>query len=81
MSKPLPPALWYRVDHAGMVSWMTDIPPFAREHGLSYFLFAGVDLRQGMANDDRDSIETAIRSSPDLNPLYQAETATVYKLR
>ncbi|MBZ5633119.1 MAG: hypothetical protein LAO55_08315 [Acidobacteriia bacterium] len=81
MSKPLPPALWYRMDHAGMVSWMTDIPPFAREHGLSYFLFAGVDLRQGVANDDRDSIETAIRSNPDLSPMYQAETATVYRLR
>ena len=26
-------------------------------------------------------IEKAIRSSPDLSPLYQTETATVYRLR
>jgi len=78
MSKPLPPALWYREDHAGMVHWMTDLLPFAREHGLTYFLFAGVDARQGMANEDREAIEKAIQSSPDLSPLYRTETATVY---
>ena len=60
---------------------MTDIVPFAREHGLTYFVFSGVDVRQGMADDDRDAIEKAIRSNPDLSPLYRAETATVYRLR
>jgi hypothetical protein len=81
MSKPLPPALWYRQDHTGMVHWMTDIVPFAHEHGLTYFVFSGVDARQGMADDDRDSILEAIRSSSDLAPLYQTETATVYRIR
>ena len=61
-----------------MVHWMTDLLPFAREHGLTYFLFAGVDARQGMANEDREAIEKAIQSSPDLSPLYRTETATVY---
>jgi hypothetical protein len=81
MSKPLPPALWYRQDHAGMVHWMTDLLPFAQEHGLTYALFAGVDARQGIADEDRDAVEKAIRSSPDLDPLYQTETATVYRFR
>lgn len=81
MSKPLPPALWYRQDHAGMVHWMTDIVPFAHEHGLTYFVFSGVDVRQGMADDDRAAIEKAIRSNPDLSPLYRAKSATVYRLR
>src|SRR5665213_3515165 len=81
MSKPLPPALWYRQDHAGMVNWMTGIAPFARAHGLTYFVFAGVDMRQGIANDDRDAIEKTIRSSPDLSPMYQTGTTTVYSIR
>jgi hypothetical protein len=81
MSKPLPPALWYRQDHAGMVQWMTDLLPFAQQRGLTYALFAGVDARQGITNEDREAVEKAIRSSPDLSPLYQTETATVYKFR
>jgi hypothetical protein len=62
-----------------MVHWMTDLAPFARDHGLTYFLFAGVDARQGMANEDREAIEQAIRSSPDVVPVYQTQTATVYR--
>ena len=62
-----------------MIQWMTDLLPFAQEHGLTNVLFSGVDARQGMTNEDREAIEKAIRSSPDLITLYQTETATVYK--
>src|SRR5437868_12356896 len=60
MSNPLPPPLWYREDHAGMVHWLTDIVPFSRAHGLTYFIFTGVDARQGMSNDDPGAVETSI---------------------
>ncbi|MCU1339371.1 MAG: hypothetical protein JWO19_4952 [Bryobacterales bacterium] len=79
MSKPLPPALWYRQDRAGMIAWLTDLAPFARDRGLTLLHFAGVDARQGIADDDRDAIEKAIRSSPDLSLLYRTETAAVHR--
>ena len=81
MSKPLPPALWYRQDHAAIVAWLSDLAPFARDHGLEYCEFAGVDARQGVTDDDRNAIEKAIRSSPDLHPLYQTDAAAVYRFR
>ena len=81
MSKPLPPALWYRQDHAAIVAWLSDLAPFARAHGLEYCEFAGVDARQGVTDDDRNAIEKAIRASPDLHPLYQIDAAAVYRFR
>ena len=79
MRRTLPPPYWYREDHARIVDWMSNVGPFSSEHGLTYFAFSGVDFREGIGSDDRDAIEKAIRSSPDLSPLYQTETAAVYK--
>jgi hypothetical protein len=60
---------------------MSNFRTFTQEHGLTYFAFSGIDFRQGITSDDGSAIQAAIRSSPDLSPMYQAETATVYKLR
>jgi len=81
MRRTLPPPYWYREDHARIVDWMSNVRPFSSEHGLTYFAFSGVDFREGIGSDDRDAIEKAIRSSPDLNPLYQTETAALYRFR
>jgi len=80
MSKPLPPALWYRQDHAGIVEWLSDLAPFAREHALSNFVFAGVDIRQGISDDDRQAVEQAIRGAADLSLVCQTGSATIYKI-
>jgi hypothetical protein len=81
MRRTLPPPYWYREDHARIVDWMSNVGPFSSEHGLTYFAFSGVDFREGIGSDDRDAIEKAIRSSPDLSPLYQTEAAAVYRFR
>ena len=81
MSKPLPPALWYREDHPRIVQWLSEMAPFAREHGLTYFAFAGVDIRQGLSDEDRDAVDAAMHSTPDLCPLHQAGSAAVYQIR
>ena len=81
MRRTLPPPYWYREDHARIVDWMSNVGPFSSEHGLTYFAFSGVDFREGIGSDDREAIEKAIRSSPDLSPLYQTETAAVYRLK
>jgi len=81
MRRTLPPPYWYREDHARIIDWMSNFRAFTVEHGLTYLAFSGVDFRQGIASDDGEAIEKAIRSSPDLSPLYQTETATVYRLR
>jgi hypothetical protein len=81
MRRTLPPPYWYREDHAGIIDWMSNFRTFTQEHGLTYFAFSGIDFRQGITSSDAYAIQEAIRSSPNLSPLYQAETATVYKLR
>ena len=81
MRRTLPPPYWYREDHAKIIDWMSNFRAFTQEHGLTYFAFSGIDFRQGITSDDGYAIQEAIRSSPDLSPMYQAETATVYKLR
>ena len=81
MRRTLPPPYWYREDHARIIDWMSNFRPFTQEHGLTYFAFSGIDFRQGITSDDGYAIQEAIRSSPDLTPMYQAETAAVYKLR
>lgn len=77
----LPTQLWYREDRAGIVGWFTDLQPFAREHGLSYFEFAGADPSQGVDEDAAASIEAKIRQHPELDPLYKTQVAALYKFR
>jgi hypothetical protein len=81
MRRTLPPPFWYREDHAGIIDWMSNFQTFSQEHGLTYFVFSGVDFRQGVTSSDAYAIQEAIRSSPDLSPVYQAESAAVFKLR
>jgi len=81
MRRTLPPPYWYREDHAKIIDWMSNFGSFPQEHGLTYFAFSGTDFRQGITTDDGDAIQEAIRSSPDLSPLYQAESAAVYRIR
>jgi len=78
MRRSLPPALWYREDHPAIIQWMSDIKPFANEHGLAYFDFAGVEAAQGIGDEDTAIIEKTIHSSPDLNPLYTKDTVSVF---
>ncbi len=81
MRRSLPPALWYREDHPAIIQWMSDVKPFARDHGLTYFDFAGVEAAQGITDEDTTAIESSIRSSPDLSSLYQKESVTLFALR
>ena len=81
MRATLPPVLWYREDRDGIVNWFTDLQPFARDHGLSYFEFSGADTSQGVDDEGAASIESKIRQHPDLISLYQTPGATMYAFR
>ncbi len=81
MRRSLPPALWYREDHAAIVQWMSDVKPFARDHELTYFDFAGVEAAQGINDEDTAAIESSIHLSPDLNPLFQKNNVTLLAVR
>ena len=81
MRRTLPPPYWYREDHAKIIDWMSNFRAFTQEHRLTYFAFSGTDFREGITSEDAYAIQEAIRSNPNLSPLYRAETATVYRLR
>ncbi len=81
MRRPVPPFLWYREDHAGMVAWLGEPADYARRHGLSYFDFAGVDVSLGVDDDDSDAIKKKIAGSAELEALMQRGNATLYAVR
>lgn len=81
MRPSLPPSLWYREDRVGIVNWFTDLKPFAKSHGLSYFEFSGADTSQGVDDEAAAAIDTKIRNHPDLKPLYESPAATIYRFR
>jgi 4-amino-4-deoxy-L-arabinose transferase-like glycosyltransferase len=81
ISHPLPPMLWYQEDRPGMIDWLSNPGSFAHEHGLTYFEFAGVDARQGLREEDRDAVASAIPQNPDYAELYKGGPVTIYGLR
>jgi hypothetical protein len=81
MRASLPPPFWYREDREAIVNWFTDLKPFAQSHGLSYFEFSGPDLTQGVDEEGAAAIDNKTRHHPDLKPLYESPSATVYQIR
>jgi hypothetical protein len=81
MRASLPPPFWYREDRAGIVNWFTDLKPFAKGHGLSYFEFSGADTSQGVDDEAASAIEEKILADTSLSQLYMTPAATMYKFR
>ncbi len=81
MRRPLPPFLWYREDHPGTIAWLGEPTDYAREHGLTYFDFAGVDASLGVEGKDVTAIEQKLASDPALQPLMQSGKTMVYAVR
>ena len=81
MRASLPPPFWYREDRAGIVNWFTDLKPFARDHGLSYFEFSGADTSQGVDDEAATAIEQKILTNVDLSQLYETPAVKMYKFR
>jgi 4-amino-4-deoxy-L-arabinose transferase-like glycosyltransferase len=81
ISRPVPPALWYREDHAGTVEQFDSLVTYARLHGISHVYFARFDARQTITEEDRLAMENSIRSNPDLIQVFSKGAATVYRIR
>jgi hypothetical protein len=81
MRRPVPPYLWYREDHSGTVAWLGEPAGYARDHGLSYFDFAGVDVSLGVDDDDSAVIVKKLAASEDLTPLLKHGEVTLYGIR
>ena len=81
MSAVLPTRYWYREDRTNIVNWFTELQPFARDHGLSYFEFYGADPNEGVDAEAAAAIEHGIRTSPELSPLHATPEATLYAFR
>jgi hypothetical protein len=81
MRRPIPPFLWYREDHPGTIAWLGEPAEYAREHGLSYFDFAGIDVSLGIDDDDSAAISKKISTSTELQPVMQHGKSTVFAVR
>ena len=63
-----------------MVNWLSDIEPFAVQHQLEFFDFAGVELAEGLEDEDRDAISAAVHKNQLLTLLFQQGPATFYQV-
>jgi hypothetical protein len=77
---PLPPFIWYEDDHTGAVELYRGLPEYARQHGATYVLSSSDDRRLDMSARDADAIDRAIKSNPELEPVYRRGIATVYRV-
>jgi 4-amino-4-deoxy-L-arabinose transferase-like glycosyltransferase len=80
ISRPIPPVLWYREDHAGTVEQFRNLAAYAREHGISHVYFARCYPRQTIIEADRVAMENSVRSNPELIPVFRQGAATVYRV-
>jgi hypothetical protein len=80
MRKTLPTSFWYHQDRPGMVNWLAQVEPFAVQHKLMFFDFAGVESTEGLEDEDRDKIGAEVRTNPLLTPMFQQGESTFYKV-
>jgi hypothetical protein len=80
ISRPVPPRYWYTDDRDAIVQAFATVPAFARQHALDFVYHAGVDFGWAVSDQDRERIDRAIRSHPDLAPVLEDEGATVFRV-
>ncbi len=80
MRRPVPPFLWYREDHDGMVAWLSDVSGYAEAHHLDAFEFAGADATLGLEEEDREKVAKDVEGNPALTPLFAEGPVTIYQV-
>jgi len=77
---PLLPRLWYAEDHEKMIAAYKDLAAYCRSRGLDYLYFTTDDPGREVGDDDRAKIAEAVKSNPELLPLFHAGIGTVYRV-
>jgi len=77
---PLLPRLWYAEDHEKIVAAYRDLPDYCRSRGLDYVYFTTEDPGREVGEEDREKIAAAVKSNPQLTPLFHAGIGTLYRV-
>ena len=72
------PKLWYLDDHAGTIDLWGNLAPFARQHGLRYYLFVDSDLG-AVSDEDRTAIEKLHKTSPAMTAVFTKGSVKIYE--
>ncbi len=78
---PLLPRWWYAEDHAAMIGAYRDVVTYCQNRRLEYFYFTTQDLDREVGEEDRQAIEQAIRTNPQLTPIFRYGIGTVLRVR
>jgi hypothetical protein len=78
--RPMPPYIWYSEDNAKAVELYREIATYARDHGAGYVYHTTADLRPDMGESEVAPIYKAIRSNPQLTPIFKNEMGTLYRV-
>lgn len=76
-----PPQLWYEEDHEGAREFYRSLGEYARSKGIAYVYYSPDDGRQDMTADDADTRDRLMKSNPDLIPIQNIGSGTVYRVR
>jgi hypothetical protein len=77
---PLLPRLWYADNHDKMIQAYRDLPAYCRTRGLEYVYFTSDDPDREVGDEDKQKIATAVKTNPELVPLFHAGIGTVYRV-
>ena len=78
---PLLPRWWYAEDHQSMQRAYRDLPDYCRRRGLQYVFFTDHDLSRETGAADQEAISKLVHSNPDLIPIYNQTSGTVFRVR
>jgi hypothetical protein len=77
----LPPRWWYAEDHDAIVGAFRNVVEYCRSRGLQYVYYRPDDGGDEMDQDDRSKIERVVHENPRLEPVFQAGSGTIYRVK
>jgi len=80
-SLPVAPMPFYREDRAAILAPFRNMPAFAREQLLDYFLFTAADFHRDLPESERREVRRILSTQPEMIRIYDRELSAIYRLQ
>jgi hypothetical protein len=77
----VPPRLLYSGDRPALEAHLRTLPAVARAHGLDHVVLSENDLELELGPNERAWAHKLMRSLPELEPVFQSDAGSVYRIR
>jgi len=72
---------FYREDRAAILAPFRNMPAFAREQLLDYFLFTAADFHRDLPESERREVRRILSTQPEMIRIYDRELSAIYRLQ